>query len=169
MTASVQWGRGPKKKKTESKIFFSKLHKLILVTSDWHNQGSLPPAWIIILLYLCLCLVSSFRWDLMSPVLAPGKHLTMVDGVSLIPHFWLWNCQLPGSASQWVLLSRENLLETRAGWWCPLGFILELCFLWTVTQSARDPSCVCLVGGHLDCSARASTIYWILDSAKPGL
>ena len=76
MSSLVRFGRGPEKT-TESDIVFAYVHTdmtLIFVTSDWRNRESFPPTWITILPYLRLSLASSFKFDSMSPALAPGMN-----------------------------------------------------------------------------------------------
>ncbi len=52
------------------------------VPSDWQSRTSLAPTWII-LLNLRLALASTFKFAKMSGALAPGKHWTLVAGVSI--------------------------------------------------------------------------------------
>ncbi len=56
---------------------------LFLVIFIWRSRISFAPTWITILLNLCLALASTFKFAKMSGALAPGKHWTMVAGVSL--------------------------------------------------------------------------------------
>ena len=148
MSSLVRFGRGPEKT-TVSDIVLANVHTdstLIFVTSDWRNRASLPPTWITILLNLRLLLASSFRFDSMSPALAPGIHLTMLAGAA---SFTFRTMELPITRvclSAGVSLSGENLLETWMGWWWAVGFDLGLCFLRTVTQ---PPGCSGAAGGRL--------------------
>ena len=114
MSSLIKFGRGPEKT-TESDIVFAYVHTdstLILVTSDWRSRESFPPTCITIVPYLRLSLASSFKFDSMSPALAPGIHLTMVAGVAT---FTFLTMELPiirVGFSAGVSLSGENLLET---------------------------------------------------------
>lgn len=83
MSSLVMFGRGPEKH-TEFDMLLANVHTdstLVFVTSDWRSRMSLLPTWIKMLSNLRLALASSFRFDSMSPALAPGIQRTMVAGV----------------------------------------------------------------------------------------
>ncbi len=84
MSSLIVLGRGPEKN-MKPDVVFAHVHTvsvLILVTSNWRNQVSVPLMGMTILPYLRLAFVSSFKFDSVLPALAPGMHLTMVAGVA---------------------------------------------------------------------------------------